>query len=301
MLVLTKTTSVAPAEIHRSAVSRLIDSPVGGYAAGGTAAAEPTAWAAIALAAAGESDAARAATEWLAERQAKDGSVSVTLDDDQPGWPTSLAMLAWDTVDADRYAGRIARGAEWALAQEPWTQPRSRIFGHDSTLEGWSWAPATHSWLEPTAFFVLALRRAGWGDHPRSRQGVATLVDRLLPTGGANYGNTSVLGQDLLQHVQPSGIAALALAAEPVDDARYPLTLDYLETAIDSPTGAASFAYALLGLAANDRPIRRYDTALADAWGRAKAAAGVYKTALVALAAAAFTAPDAALAFTEGV
>src|SRR5690606_37962924 len=86
------------------AVDRLAAAPNGGYHPEGEAASEPIAWCAVSLANAGHNDSAKVAAEWLAQRQAADGSVGVTESHDAPYWPTALAMLAWRAVDAAAYA-----------------------------------------------------------------------------------------------------------------------------------------------------------------------------------------------------
>ncbi|MEN0110301.1 MAG: hypothetical protein AAF805_06220 [Planctomycetota bacterium] len=278
------------AQPFAAALDALRTAPVGGYAPGGDDASEPTAYAAVALAAAGETDAARTAAEWLADRQAPDGAVGVTAEEREPCWPTALAMIAWDAVDPFAYANRIEAGARWALAQRPWTIERDVVFGHDTTLEGWSWAPDTHSWLEPTSFFLVALRVAGKTDEPRYEQAVRLIVDRLLPGGGVNYGNTTVFGQTLLQHLQPSGVVAWALADEPSARETLGPTVDYLRTASARPTGVASLAWAARGLAACDATDESLAARLADAWPRVAESGSHHKTALFALAAQAVSA-----------
>lgn len=265
------------------AVVRLARKPIGGYHADGEAASEPIAWAALALSRTGEPSAATLGAEWLAKRQSSDGAVGVTESQEEPYWPTALAMLVWNEVDAARYADRIARGAEWALAQAPWTTPRHPTFGHDTELAGWSWAPDTHSWLEPTAFFSVALREAGYADQPRRREAVRLLIDRLLPSGGANYGNTTVFDQELLQHVHSSGVVAWALAGEDEATEAVRPTLDYLEAVLNEPTGLASLAWAARGLAAWGRGAVAQE-ALKTAWPRVEQSSGVHKLALYCLA-----------------
>ena len=283
------TTSPSPptdvVAIRDAAIARLVANPIGGYNADSPKSSEPIAWASIALSDAGKSEAARQGAEWLADIQAKDGSVGVTADDPTPAWPTSLALLAWAKVDRKKYADRIKRAAEWALAQKPWLGVESDDSADDPSIPGWSWAADTYSWLEPTAFFVLGLREAGYDNEPHARDGVRMLVDRLLPSGGANYGNTVVLGQELLPHVQPTGILTMALAGETIESERYGRTLDYLATAALEPTGTASLCYAILGLAANGRPVDHFTTWLGEAWQRAEKGGGVYKRALVTMAA----------------
>jgi hypothetical protein len=79
------------------------------------------------------------------------------------------------------------------------------------------------------------------------------IVDRLLPAGGANYGNTIVLGQPLVAHVQPTALALMALAGESIADLRIEKSLEYLEASIGSETAAPSLALAFLALTAHGR------------------------------------------------
>jgi hypothetical protein len=261
-----------------------------GYHPDSLSAAEPAAWTALALIGHGRLDAAKKPLDWLVRVQGSDGSVGVTATEASPRWPTALAIHAWRRHDlvtgASHYIGRIARAVDWALAARGKTVRRNPQVGHDASLVGWPWVVGTHSWLEPTALFVLALSAAGHIDHPRTSEAVRLLIDRLLPGGGCNYGNSIVLGQELLPHVQPTGLAMLALAGRGVDDLRFERSLDYLETMLNENQPTASLCYGLLGLTANNR--RPEDAAewLAAAWGRSKKKAGsVYKQALVALAA----------------
>ena len=266
------------------ALDRLTSAPVCGYTPGGPAASEPTAWSALALWASGRKEPALQAAECLLGNQQRNGAVGVTPEDDLPAWTTSLAMLAWSAIDQKRYDEAIKRGASWALGQKPWTAPPKPIFGHDTSIEGWSWAPDTHSWIEPTAFFVLAMKKTGIGANPRACQGVEMLVDRLLPSGGANYGNTIVMGQELLQHLQPSGIVAWTLAEERLESDPWRNTLDYLHRAAREPTGVASLCYAVLGLAANGEDLTGLEEPLAEAGRRQLEDGGAYKLALFVLA-----------------
>jgi len=194
---------------------------------------------------------------WLAGMQQPDGSVGISAAQNDPRWPTSLALLAWCTmgqaVGRSLLTRHAARAAAWSLNDRGKAAPRSPQIGHDTELIGWSWAANTHSWLEPTCFFVLGLRAAGFGEHPRVREGMRLIVDRLLPTGGANYGNTIVLGQPLLPHPQPTGLAMLALGGERVDDSRLGRSMDYLESLLQPGIAPASLAFSCLGLAAHGR------------------------------------------------
>jgi hypothetical protein len=256
--------------------------PAIGYAAGAAAAAEPTAIAALALFAHGRVEAAQEAAKALAEWQQASGLVSVRAGEPAPGWPTSLAVLVWCVCDRQRYATQIERGVAWLLANRGQSVSRSPEFGHDSMLVGWAFAEHTHSWVEPTSFAILALKAAGRANDPAAREGIAVLVDRQLPGGGLNYGNTSVLGQRLRPHVQPTGIALLALTGEADTSNRLAKTIAWLARSISRETTPQSLGWAVLGLKAHQAAPSQADEWLATAAGKGPS---LHKLALLALAA----------------
>lgn len=238
-------------------IDRLAQARQWSYHAGGPPATEPTALAALALLGHDRPAAAQRALDWLTRTQEPSGTVGVTAREKSPGWPTALAILAWQAWDvasgSSRYHGPIQRAVRWALQARGETLPRSPNVGHDTTLAGWPWVLGTHSWLEPTAYFVLALKATGHTAHPRTREAVRLLADRLLPSGGCNYGNTLFMGQELLPHVQPTGLVLVALAGERLEDARVERSLEYLEAAVETTAARASLAFGLLGLTAHGR------------------------------------------------
>ena len=126
---------------------------------------------------------AQRAADWLAEQQAvgwigrRHGDSPDALLADESGHPA----LADDRRRTNRHGQPIARAVEWALDDQGETHDAAPYVGHDTTLVGWSWAANTHSWLEPTAMFVLALKAVGQSQHARTREAVRLLVDRLLP------------------------------------------------------------------------------------------------------------------------
>jgi hypothetical protein len=293
----------------RTTLEQFQSQPVVGYVHGQSAATEPTALAALTLVAAGKFAAAGPAFDYLASSQADDGSVGIRHGEAAPGWPTSLAALAWiaarEASGRDVYQRNTNRALDWILATRGTTMPRSPEMGHDTQLVGWSWAEQTHSWIEPTAMHVLALKRAGLSEQHRVRQAVALLVDRLLPGGGCNYGNTTVLGQMLRPHVQPTGLALLALAGEhdkPEAQARdsaasangadprrrvglMERSLAYLRRSAAQSITASSLAWAILGLRAHGIELPQASERLAAAYERVQAHdRSPHKLALLALA-----------------
>jgi hypothetical protein len=258
-----------------------------GYGAQQVQAAEPTAIATLALAAHELSAAATRAAESLALLQQQDsGAVAVLANEREPNWPTSLAIVAWCAVSSSMYRENIDRGIGWLLANRGKAIPNSFYFAHDSELIGWAYAEQTHSWVEPTAFGVLALKAAGRANHAATREGVAVLIDRQLPGGGLNYGNTYVLGQLIRSHVEPTGIALLALAGESDPSNRLAKSIAWLRRNIGPETTPLSLAWALLGLKAHNVELPEADGWLAVAAQRVQSRdRSPHKLALLALAA----------------
>lgn len=275
------------------------------YRKGALPATEPASLAAMALAAHGRLANAQLAAQWLAEAQSDDGSVGISAEHPQPAWPTPLAVQAWRSIDQAalnagqqaQFATCIEKATRWMLGVQGKPLPRHADIGHDTTLLGWPWVEGTHSWLEPTAHALLALKAVGLSRHARAREAARLLVDRTLPGGGCNYGNTSVLGQMLRPQLAPTGIALVALTGEEDNSGRVKQSLDYVESQLNGETTAESLAYALLGLAAHGRPWPQ-----ADAWLQRVAAsapgrgASLPRLTLLTLAAAGERCPLIALA-----
>lgn len=204
----------------------------------------------------------------------------------------------------------IARAIDWLLVNRGRGVERSENFGHNTELVGWAYAEGTHSWIEPTSFAVLAMKaaagqnailandkleklpddkkkrdlRLGYG--AMIREGIAVLIDRQLPGGGLNYGNTIVLGQTIRPHIQPTGIALLALAGEEDPSGRLAKSIAWLRRSIGPTTTPSSLAWAVLGLTAHGAGLEQAGDWLAAAADRVKSRdRSPHKLALLALAA----------------
>jgi hypothetical protein len=285
-----------------SLAARLAQATRWGYGASSRTAAEPAAMVALALISLGKNKAAAAPLAWLAQKQRSDGSLNASDEPSSPKWPTSLAVLAWTaalqtkTSSQSSLPAQTDRAVSWILSIQGATGDGHGQLVHDTTLTAWPWVEETHNWVEPTALHVLALKAVGKKDHPRTRQGVAMLVDRLLPHGGCNYGNTIVLGQELRPHVQPTGLALAALADENIADPRIQKSLDWLADAVSPQTTTASLCFGLFGLAAHDRLPENSPRFLQAAYHRTVARdASPYKLALLAIASRGVDAPLFAL------
>jgi hypothetical protein len=262
-----------------------------GYHRASLGAAEPTALSALALLAHDRVADAQAPLDWLLDQQTPAGNVDVIVDQPTPGWATGWAICAWHAAQhgalpGGAYSVAAERATAWLLGIEGSQIEYLDHSGHDTTIVGWPWVEGTHSWIEPTAIGLLALKHAGKACHPRAREATRLLLDRLLVTGGCNYGNTVVFGQRLRPHIQPTGLALLALAGEPTARRRLDKSFAFLADELSAATATESLCYGLLGLAAHDRcPSDAKDWLAAAAQRTLTRDAAPYKLALLALAA----------------
>ena len=79
---------------------------------------------------------------------------------------------------------------------------QSAILRQNNQLLGWPWIDGTFSWVEPTSWCLLALKKAGQlpsrtGAAARIAEADRMLADRCCVSGGWNYGNSNVLGKEL--------------------------------------------------------------------------------------------------------
>jgi hypothetical protein len=217
---------------------------------GGEYRADATAWAVMALTATGtRKDLLEKARNRLAAGQKQDGRVCISPEHPEAFWPTPLAILAWNGSPAHREAlSRAVRFLQDTTGIHFEKDPKAPVT-HDTSIRGWPWIAKTHSMVEPTALSLIALRIAGNGETGRTREGTRMLMDRQLPAGGWNYGNTLVYGQELYPQPENTGLALSALAGTVVrqDVLR---SLEYLESRIVRLRAPLSLGWGLLGLGA---------------------------------------------------
>jgi hypothetical protein len=185
----------------------------------------------------------------LAEAQADDGSVSIAIDHADAYWPTALSVLAWNSSPV--YGSHRDRGVQFLLETtgRHWKKEPDDPVEHDPSIPGWSWIADTHSWVEPTALAICALRTNSLAQHKRVSDGVRLLMDRRLPNGGWNYGNTRVFGSELHPAPESTGAALQALAGlVPYQEIRK--SIDYLKAEVGRARTPIAVGWGLLGLAA---------------------------------------------------
>src|SRR4030095_15733818 len=175
-----------------------------------------------------------------------------------------LALLALHAAGIEHRDGNRALLDELqrvkGLAFEP-----SPINRQDNSIQGWSWIDDTFSWVEPTAWCLLALKTCTrWharDDAVRIRDAERLLVDRSCRGGGWNYGNSNMLGKELPPYVPTTAVALLALrdrGSEPfVAEA-----LAFLERHSTSECSAMALALASRALRAYGRDPAAVEAAL---------------------------------------
>jgi hypothetical protein len=94
---------------------------------------------------------------------------------------------------------------------------------------------------------LIALFIAGYQAHSRVKEGIRMLMDRQLPHGGWNYGNTSVFGQELRAAPESTGAALHALAGR-VARQDVQQSLDYLSTEVTRLRTPIALGWSLLAL-----------------------------------------------------
>ena len=182
-----------------------------GYGSGKKSRIEPTCWALLAL---GQSDTQMPNADVLRRWAREDGWLV-----DVAGAPLNNAFnaIAALTFLESPLAVSLAEPLIVRLvASEGVPLPPTDAIAQDGSLQAWSWIDGTASWVEPTAWCVLLLKRwrakravAHFDD--RISVGEQMLFDRACRVGGWNYGNSRVYGQDLWPYVTTTALALLAL------------------------------------------------------------------------------------------
>lgn len=242
------------------------------YSPDGPSAAEPTAWMTVALSAYdADTDLIAGGLDCLTRMQQSDGGIPGIPTIASTGWATGLAILAWTLAGGGlsrSYDDPARRAADWLLRHSGQPAPRNpAIYGHDTSLIGWSWVEGTHSWVEPTSYALLALDAVGLRDHPRAVEGRRLLRDRVIPGGGWNYGNARMFGAALRPFPETTGVALLALADTTRDEV-IESSLDYLLDELPKVRSPMSTAWGVMALTAWNRRSPHADAWLAETAAR---------------------------------
>jgi uncharacterized protein (DUF362 family) len=201
-----------------------------GYAPGQPAHLEPTCLALLALAGQGQryQPLLQQGLTWLDGCAEQDGTYRLARGRREAAWPTALVLFVHTVLDnrGPRFMQTLQAllGVRGRPAEE--TDDDEDFNDINGRLIGWPWAENNFSWVEPTSWACLALRRANQGNHPRVEEGLKLLLDRTLEEGGLNYGNRRIFGISLEPIPGPTALALLALQGR--DDPRIRRSVEYL-------------------------------------------------------------------------
>ena len=183
---------------------------------------EPTAYAVLALLAAGETEPARRGLRWILAIQRPDGGWPPQAGVDWSTWVTALvALLPPEHLGARAHARAIAWLME-TTGRESTTTYRLRewLLGNprppEQEFPGWPWIPDAAAWVAPTSLAVLALdkeyrRRPLPAIRDRIDSGRRFLLARMCHEGGWNYGSAGALGYESRPYPETTGMALAAL------------------------------------------------------------------------------------------
>lgn len=235
-----------------------------GFRSGLLSRAEPTCWALLALLHSDsreqQSDRISRGLEFLRKTQLTDGSWPASPEQQTGASATSLAC--WTLLAAKDASNAAAAGLRWICNDWPkdsalwrrvingFLRKNRDIVDHNDACRGWGWTPRTASWVEPTAFALIALSQCPAellpaGAKQRARLGKALLFDRMCPGGGWNCGNPMTYGVAGEPLVVPTVWALIALREErELREVR--ASLDWLKQNFSQIRSGASLALAHL-------------------------------------------------------
>jgi squalene-hopene cyclase-like protein len=173
----------------------------------------------------GEAAAIQKAEQWLIQGQNADGSWSFAPGAKTPSWSTALATIALS--ESKDHSDRLVKAGNWILSQEG-SKPgilaklilalsfQKKVVHLNDDLIGWSWSPGSFSWVEPTSYFLLALKKiktllSAKAVQERIDQAELMIYDRMCEGGGWNYGNSAVYGDPLWPYPDTTAVALIAL------------------------------------------------------------------------------------------
>ena len=166
----------------------------------------------------------REGVNWLAHGQNSDGSWPLNDTSQNPSWTTALAILALSLWPD--YRTQVFNAARWVLRQKG-SKPgllanlllaltfKKKAIHLNEDLIGWPWLAGTFSWVEPTSYYLIALKKVrskmGGDFDERIKQGKLMIYDRMCRGGGWNYGNSVVFDENLWPYPDTTAVALIAL------------------------------------------------------------------------------------------
>jgi len=248
-----------------------------GYQRGHGSRLEPTALALLALSGVGAHPSSDVLLKWpragglLADPQS--GEVNLTHN--------GQAAVTAQALGLEDLAARLAAGL---IAVKGQRLPPADTTRQDNSLQGWPWVVDTFSWVEPTAWCLIALKR--WARirptldvAARIEEADRLLIDRACREGGWNYGNSVVLGQVLAPYVSTTALTLIALRSRR-DHAVVTRSLGWLrDSRLDERSGLA-LSLTLVALSLYGEAAEGVEAALDEIWRRGEFLGNLMTTAL---------------------
>jgi hypothetical protein len=260
-----------------------------GFFAGSDSRVEATSWALLALRESSSEDREeiRRGLHFLRSAQLANGSWPSAQGQQQGSWVTALACWAFcsatgsATISTTELQRSLSRGLTWLRNERPadsraWRRFLRRlvadkdVVAQNDAYYGWSWTPGTASWVEPTSYALLVLRRLapyGASNALRNRLRVAEsmLFDRMCPGGGWNCGNPMVYGAPGEAQIGPTVWALLALRGM-TEREEIGKSLEWIEKNWQSVSSPVSLALAQICLRCYGHSTAAVHAALSDAY-----------------------------------
>ena len=238
-----------------------------------------------------------AGLSWLLQHQRDDGSWSLSDASKQSSWTTPIAVLALLSFQDQRE--HALRAAKWILTQEGrkpgwvtsllvWLSLVKKMGELDPYLSGWSWTAGAFSWVEPTSYSLMALRKlkrslAGTNCEERIRQGEMLIYDRMCENGGWNYGNSRVLGEVLWPYPDVTAVALIALQGRRASEANQ-TSLHILDKMAREADSGMALGWGILCLTLYNEDVRELKKVLAKNFEKTSFLGQIKTVALAVLA-----------------
>jgi hypothetical protein len=216
-----------------------------------------------------------AGLKWLLRHQKGDGSFSLSDTINQSSWTSPIAAVALLSFPDQKEP--VLRAAKWILTQEGrkpgWVTSLllrlsliEKATELDPHLSGWSWTAGAFSWVEPTSYSLMLLKKvkgslSTTNFKERIRQGEMLIYDRMCENGGWNYGNSRVLGEPLWPYPDVTAIALIALQDRAASEANQ-RSLHALERMMSETFSGIALGWGTLCLTIYNRDITEWKRGL---------------------------------------
>jgi hypothetical protein len=220
---------------------------------------------------------------WLVRGQHADGGWPVSTRVSDGSWATALAVVTLDVLGDD--TGAAVRGGRWLMRRSPRAPgllvhllhrvaPGALAVRVNPDLKGWAWTSEASSFVEPTSYALLALKRLRRRMPERAvldriEEGERLVYDRMCRGGGWNYGNSTVLDAELWPYADVTALALLALGDHQAREANRQ-SVHALRGMLEHVSSGLSLAWATLCFSAYGEDSEPWRRRLRDRYGRTR-------------------------------